>query len=177
MKYIEDMSHAHYIGQQNRVDELNERISNRLEPNNAQPNFDPRPTSTKYSLFPMIDRRILDNSRPSIKSMTRDVDVENVVRGHTQRLQPKDSGDKYTPALGSDMYTGYVPSDTTVPRERAMLFQQYSLDQSIHPNLVSSQVGLDQFHNHTRTQLREPLPYQGIKLGNQVREGVRLRRS
>jgi hypothetical protein len=150
------MSHAHYIGQQDRVDELNERIANRLEPNNAQPNFDPRPTSTKYSLFPMIDRRILDNSRPAVKSMTRDVDTENVVRGHTQRLDAKDSGDKYTPALGSDMYTGYVASDTTIPRERALLFQQFnqSLDQSIHPNLMSSQIGTDRFHNHTRAQLR-----------------------
>ena len=145
-----------YRMSKDRVDELNERMANRLEPNNAQPNFDPRPTSTKYSLFPILDRRILDNPRPAMKSMTRDIDAENVVRGHTQTLQAKDSGNKYTPALGSDMYTGYVPSDTTVPLERALLFQKYSLDQSTHPNLLSSQVGIDQFHNHTRTQLREP---------------------
>ena len=47
-----------YCGQQDRVDELNTRIQSRFIPDNAlRPNYDPRPVSTKYSLFPTIDRK------------------------------------------------------------------------------------------------------------------------
>ena len=47
-----------YCGQQDRVDELNTRIQSRFVPDNAlRPNYDPRPVSTKYALFPTIDRK------------------------------------------------------------------------------------------------------------------------
>ena len=38
-------------------DEINDRMSKRNIPDSTlQPNFDPRPILTKYSLFPIIDR-------------------------------------------------------------------------------------------------------------------------
>ena len=46
------------IGQNERVEELNRRIVDRVSTDAPlQPNFDPRPVSTKYALFPVIDRR------------------------------------------------------------------------------------------------------------------------
>ena len=48
-----------YYGQNDRVDELNTRIQSRQFPENAlRPNFDPRPVPTKYSIFPVIDRKV-----------------------------------------------------------------------------------------------------------------------
>jgi len=150
---------VHYgiqIGQHDRVDELNERIVNRLEPNNMQPSFDPRPVSTKYALFPMADRRVLETSGRIFgsKTITRDVDTEGTIRGLDRRIYSKDSDAKFIPGLESDMYRGYVPTDTSVPTEHALLFQRQTFNKSVHPNLMSSQVGSDTFHNHTRTQLR-----------------------
>jgi hypothetical protein len=46
-----------YYGQNERVDELNGRIQTRHFPDVAlPPNFDPRPLSTKFSLFPIFIR-------------------------------------------------------------------------------------------------------------------------
>ena len=143
---------VHTLGQPDRVDELNERIINRFEPNNMQPNFDPRPVSTKYAFFPMADRRVLDTSKMAfgIKTITRDVDTEGTIRGQDQRMCSRDSDTKFIPGLDR----GFIPTDTTAPMERALLFQKHTFEKSIHPNLTSAQVGSDMFHNHTRTQLR-----------------------
>ena len=143
---------VHTLDQPDRVDELNERIINRFEPNNMQPNFDPRPVSTKYAFFPMADRRVLDTSKMAfgIKTITRDVDTEGTIRGQDQRMCSRDSDTKFIPGLDR----GFIPTDTTAPMERALLFQKHTFEKSIHPNLTSAQVGSDMFHNHTRTQLR-----------------------
>ena len=43
-------------------DEINKRICQRYKPDtHLQPNYDPRPVSTKYALFPIIDRRTSPN--------------------------------------------------------------------------------------------------------------------
>lgn len=45
-----------FYGQNERTDELNNRIIERNYPDiPLKPNYDPRPISTKYSHFPMID--------------------------------------------------------------------------------------------------------------------------
>jgi hypothetical protein len=42
-----------YTCQQERTDELNERMFSRIHSDNSlRPNYDPRPVSTKYSVFP-----------------------------------------------------------------------------------------------------------------------------
>ena len=47
-----------YYGQNERVDELNNRMESRQFPDSPlQPNFDPRSVPTKYSKFPIINRR------------------------------------------------------------------------------------------------------------------------
>ena len=47
-----------FVGQHDRTDELNDRIFKRNIPTlELEPNFDPRPVSTKYSTLPLIDHR------------------------------------------------------------------------------------------------------------------------
>lgn len=108
--------------------------------------FDPRPTPTKYTLFPIIDRHPPSTSVP--KQMSRDVTIEQSIRGISHRR----SADQYAPSLASDMYIGYTPSDTSIPTERALLFQTPKFAPSRPLDMQS--VGSDRFHNHTRTQLR-----------------------
>jgi len=49
-----------YYGQNARVDELNNRISARVQSDiPLTPNFDVRPVPTKYARFPLIDRMTL----------------------------------------------------------------------------------------------------------------------
>ena len=49
-----------YYGQNERVDELNDRIATRhFSDSPLQPNFDPRSVPTKYAHFPIINRRTL----------------------------------------------------------------------------------------------------------------------
>ena len=44
------------VGQKDRVDGLNDRIQGRqFSDIELRPNYDPRPVSTKYSRFPIID--------------------------------------------------------------------------------------------------------------------------
>jgi hypothetical protein len=54
-----------YYGQNERVDELNTRIQSRHFPDvDLPPNFDPRPVSTRFCLFPVVDVRTRQNKEP-----------------------------------------------------------------------------------------------------------------
>ena len=53
------LSSCVFYGQNERIDELNTRILARNKPDAPlPPNFDPRPTLTKYSVFPILDARM-----------------------------------------------------------------------------------------------------------------------
>ena len=142
-------------GQHDRVDELNDRILGRAFDNKpVKPVFNPRAASTKYSLFPILDRRpkvYLDDKEP----VGQNVETETDLYGRKERTGMYDSGSKFRPSLESDMYKVAVgnPSEQP-PQERALLFVRPIFETSIHPNMVSSQVGSNTFNNHTRTQLR-----------------------
>lgn len=56
-----------YYGQNERVDELNTRIQSRHFPDvDLPPNFDPRPVSTRFCLFPVVDVRTRQTREPMI---------------------------------------------------------------------------------------------------------------
>ena len=145
-------------GQHDRVDELNDRILGRAFDNkSAKPVFYPRAVSTKYSLFPILDRRpkiYLDDKDP----VGQNVETETDLYGRRERVGVYDSGSKFRPSLESDLYKVVVgkPTDQPPP-ERALLFTRPTFDASIHPNLISSEIGNNVFNNHTRTQLRGSL--------------------
>ena len=166
-----------YIGQQERTDELNTRIVNRMFPDvELRPNFGPRPVSTKYSLFPIVDsysrttepyKPYLDyypeimfnpgNAKAPIHGFLNKIDLESELRNQGSILTKNDLGNnKHIPSLESDMY---IPMDTKSPtrdfevQPHPLLFSPFMIGDSSTESIPQS-VGVDRFHNHTRTQLR-----------------------
>jgi hypothetical protein len=161
-------------GQNERIDELNERISLRnIADTTLEPNLDPRPTPTKYSRFPVIDlrkntnehiRRIpnytVNKFNPGSSGPTSgfiaNIHTESVLRNQFFSLQ-KDAGQHaYIPSSTSDLYN--VTVETTSRREpqpHPGLFttMQYSKNENL-PFIQNANIGKELLHNHTRTQLR-----------------------
>lgn len=124
-----------------RVDELNDRLSTRMTPYvNKTPNFNPRPASTKYATFPILDSR--NKPAPNaIQATHLDVGVDN----ETELWRG------FAPATGDARYQ-VVGGDAGAKPHQAhrLLFQT--------PTLVTERKVLvdapNGFYNHTRTQLR-----------------------
>ena len=162
-------------GQNERVDELNNRYAARQFPDIAiKPQFDIRAVPTKYSLFPLIDRRpsmqgvepikqYLDHSQetnfcPNIakgpySGFSNKVEVESSLRNQFFAIQRGADQGVYVPSSASDMYK--VP---VYGRQEAQthptISAQFAFDGRVHANLADGRIGQDRFHNNTRTQLR-----------------------
>jgi hypothetical protein len=124
-----------------RVDELNDRLSTRMTPYiNKTPNFDPRPASTKYATFPVLDSRTQPGPN-AIQATHLDVGVDSETELWRGFLPA--TGDARYQVVGGD--AGAKPD----PKHN-LLFQT--------PNLVTERKVLvnapNGFYNHTRTQLR-----------------------
>ena len=161
-----------YAGQFDRVDELNSRVSDRHFPDrNLQPNFSPRPVPTKYSLFPVIERRapvsvpiaempkhnLADNFAPStrlgpVSTYLANIDTETILRNQTTALQHGAEQSVYVPSSQSSLYNVY-PAGRIETQTHPGLFEkpQYETQPS---TLGQYGVGVNQLYNHTRTQLR-----------------------
>lgn len=159
-------------GQHERVDELNDRIASRyFSDKPLQPNYNPRPIPTKYSIFPIINRRKevkenlvnypdyngYDNFNPGsakapISGIVNNIDTETILRNQAFALQKADQH-IYVPSSQSDLYKVEVisrPSEQPYP----LLFNRFTFDGRQHPNMEKGNIGKDIFSNHTRTQLR-----------------------
>ena len=164
-------------GQNERVDELNDRILSRNRPDiPLAPNFDPRPIPTKYSHFPMVNRRASGTERiapyinhvvglnfnpatsnaPPVGYMVN-VDTETVLRNQTVAMQ-RDTAFQgtYIPSSQSDLYHVTVASTPSV-QPFPDLFDRPTFQTAIPANLEQSQIGKESFFNHTRTQLRSSI--------------------
>jgi len=162
------------LGQDNRVEELNNRITDRTFPDvDFRPNFSPRPVMTKYSLLPIIDQRqtatvkidpYLDyypevmfnpgNARGPVSGYLNRVDLETDLRNQTRPLVPVDVvGNQYIPSLSSDLYSVTVSSSKPVIQTHPGLFDKFDY-QSSTTNLEGTMVGNDLFNNNTRIQIR-----------------------
>jgi len=166
------------VGQHERLDEINNRINSRqFSDHPLEPNFSPRPVSTKYSLMPIMAKNsnpvptvriqpqlehiVQMNFNPAtrngpFKGYARNVDTETVLRNQTMALQ-NSSQNVYVPSSNSDLYKVGVVS-RPVDQPYSHLFDLPSFVQSVHPNLLNSgsTIGKDRFFNSTRTQLRKP---------------------
>jgi hypothetical protein len=168
---IEGLIHGVQYIQQERVDELNDRyVARQFSDMPLVPNFDPRPVSTKYALFPCIDGtrpihepavsypeyNIASNFNPGTNKgpwngFSQNVDTETILRNQTFALQ-RSHQKEYIPPRDSDLYNVSVisqPSEQPYP----LLFdkQQYTTTPT---EVVNQPIGKDTFFNHTRTQLR-----------------------
>jgi hypothetical protein len=160
------------VGQDERVDELNERLQGRHFPDRAlQPNFAPRSTSTKYARFPIIERRsvpvipiqsgapfdIKTNFNPAtnrgpVGAYLANIDTETVLRGHYTALQHGNDQGVYVPSSTSNMYTGMQAVGRQETQTHPGLFSRHEFSTTVSP--VVSQIGQDLFSNNTRVQLR-----------------------
>lgn len=161
-----------YYGQNERVNELNDRIQSRqFADSPLQPNFDPRPVPTKYAHFPIINRRkpmnepaipYLDyniiNFNPGTErappsGFFNNVDTETILRNQTFAMQNGADQSVYVPSSNSDMYKVEIVSrPSQQPHPDLFIKQQFTGEQ--HPNLAGANIGQDRLFNHTRTQLR-----------------------
>jgi hypothetical protein len=160
-------------GQNARVDDINDRIFSRFTPNQPlEPNYDPRPVSTKYALFPIMDRRTSSTvsipqmanyqveagfapfgSQAPVSGFLANVDVESKLRSQVQVLTKYGVEDEYIPASNSDLYRTAVPNGSdNSPQPFMGLFERPVFDQT--PEFVGNGIGTNPFFNHTRTQLR-----------------------
>jgi hypothetical protein len=153
-------------------DEINDRITRRIIPDTVlQPNFGPRPVSTKYSLFPIIDRRTTstvmkdkhDAYTPSsnfnpgdsapVNGFLNNVSIESELRGNSYKLTGGDLGHKFIPSTSGPLYNNTVGNPLDIADSKhQLLFKKDKYVQSVS-NLDPS-IGKDLFHNNTRVQLR-----------------------
>jgi hypothetical protein len=174
---IAGLPHYLYFGQNERVEELNERIIDRFHPdpirgqsNSLEPNFTPRSVSTKFSRFPIIESRtpptVIYQPLPNYQVETQfnpgyrgpisgfNVDKETVLRNIPFALQADIAPSTFIPSSESDLYKNYIVS-RPVEQPYPKLFEDYRFEQKPHPNIAHyPEIGGDIFFNATRTQLR-----------------------
>jgi hypothetical protein len=161
-------------GQNARVDELNSRIQDRQLPDRQiRPQFDFRPVATKYSTFPIIDRRppIDTESRPKyleyspettfapnirrgpVEYFVSHIDDESKLRNQFFAIQKGADQGVYVPSSNSDLYKIYVngrQEEQPFPNISA----HFTRDTKLVNKSISPHIGNDLFNNCTRTQLR-----------------------
>jgi len=160
-------------GQNDRIDELNDRIYSRHFPDiPLAPNFDPRPVPTKYSLFPIINRRKDSsvNINPDINheveinfnpgtnnappnTYLNNIDIETTLRNQTVALQHGAEQGFYIPSRNSELYNVNVISKPSI-QPHPNLFNKDKYYTNLPKNLEQNKIGYEIFNNETRTQLR-----------------------
>lgn len=170
---IEGSAYGLWDGQHARVDELNDRIASRQFPDQPlQPNFGFRPVQTKYSHFPIIDRRAPvktsiqrapeyntashfspATSNGPVTTYLANVNLESVLQNRHVALQHGAEQGVYVPSSKSDLYGFSAVGRVESLDERALLFERPKGFQT-KVSEIASLVGKDSFHNNTRTQLR-----------------------
>jgi len=170
------VEYAVSIGQYARTEDINDRIYQRMFPDiDLKPNFDPRPVSTKYSHLPIVDsyarttvplKPYLDyhpevmfnpgNAKAPVSGILNKIDLESDLRNQRYLLEKYDLGNKYIPSLDSDMYKVTVKSSDNGAALNAhpLLFTPFLVGNPDTASDIPKNIGIDQFHNHTRTQLR-----------------------
>lgn len=160
--------------QNERLDELNTRLGQRqFADKPLQPNYDPRPVPTKYSHFPIVDRRkaapptplvnyleysssnnfapIVSHNGP-VDTYFQNIDSESGLRNQFFALQKGADQAIYVPESSSDLY-GFSAVGRQEHQTHADLFLKQQFSQQPNVN-VNPAIGSDRFLNHTRQQLR-----------------------
>ena len=163
-------------GQNERVDELNDRIQSRqFSDKPLAPNFSGRPVLTKHSRFQILDRRapfqeqiihmeqhnVETNFSPATHrgppcTFFTHVDVESGLRNQTVALQKGAIQSVYVPDSTSDLYRLQIPSSSSSnigPNPHPGLFVSQTFRET-RTATMNNNIGRDVFNNHTRTQLR-----------------------
>ncbi len=161
------------------IDELNTRIHSRhFSDRSIQPYFTPRPTPTKYSRFPMIERRaatsvsirreathdVANNFNPStrpydFRSYLANYEDEASLRQPINRLQ---DDSVYLPSSKSDLYNVTLPVCATrnEPQTHPLLFERPRIVGRKLDPFVEDYIGKAPFMNQT---IAKCINYKGNK--------------
>ena len=158
--------------QHERVDELNQRIQSRIYSDSPlRPHFTPRPVLTKYSQFPIIDRRVeakvpiqtyLDYNVGSasivgpapIEGFQNNVAIESDLRNQFHAISSAPHR-HYVPSSKSDLYVLPSVSGSLNEEQPFPGLFEFPMAISVHPNLAGRpDIGSEVFFNSTRAQLR-----------------------
>ena len=161
-----------FLCQNERIDELNERISSRNIPSQPlQPFYYQTPVSTKYGYMPILDQRkessVPLNNYPVFSphatfnpgnnmapwhGFANNVNVESTLRNQFFGLQDCQQA-YYVPSSTSDLYKVSVPPPSQpVNQQFPLLFQREVFD---HFNPNSDNLGNSFFNNSTRTDIKD----------------------
>lgn len=162
-----------YLGQQERTNEIDERIFQRNFPSSPlEPNYDPRPISTKYSYFPGLSgRKQIHTSKNTYpiynihevfnpgtgkapcSGILNDIDNETYLRNQHFALQ---KGDKhyYVPQSGSELFKDYVYTTDKRLQPHPDLFNNYNFENNRPRYSSLNNIGKNLFNNHTRNQMK-----------------------
>jgi hypothetical protein len=173
---IDGLHRGLYTGQHERLDEINERVQQRhFSDQPLQANFDPRPIPTKYSMFPIINRRapseiqiqpvqphvVENNFNPATRkypyqTYLANLDTETMLRNQSVALQRNMDTGTYIPASSSELYLPSVPQGSvgTGQHNHPDLFVKREYTTHIPEVVSNTPIGKSQFFNHTRFQLR-----------------------
>jgi len=164
-------------GQQDRVDDLNERIQGRQFSNlDLRPNYDPRPVQNKYSRFSIIDPKSSFQINEPLKTydckphlansifyaasknavILRDIDLETNLRNQKVALQHGAEQGVYVPSSKSDLYRIAIPESSNIGEQPFPdLFTPTNVSNSTVPIIHKyPNIGKSPLFNHTRIQLR-----------------------
>lgn len=161
-----------YICNNNRVDEINDRINNRNIPSSSlEPQYSIRPVGTKYGYMPILDQHKkisvpLDKyksystkntfnpgnvqAKAPWNGFSNNINVESILRNQIFALQ-KCEQSEFVPNSNSDLYKttiDFKPQKQT----HSLLFEQYDF-KPFNPNVHN--LGKNIYNNHTRFQLKD----------------------
>ena len=159
-----------------RTEELNNRISNRNLPSNSlQPQFDIRPTSTKYAFMPIFDRRPVPtvsietlptydigttfnpgSAQAPWSGFATNINDESRLRNQFYALQRGAGQADYIPPKNSDMYESKMSQQQQIQsitmQPFPLLFEKQRFDEF---NPCPKDNGINFFDNCTRQQIKE----------------------
>ena len=150
--------------------ELNIKINSRHFPSNVlQPNFDPRPLSTKYSIanFPLVNNYVSEdseqlltydrydneeifypgNSRAPISHFLDNIDTDSILKNQVRPLTKSD-GPNYIPNFNSDLYLEKKYKDNKLPNIHVLPHQVKGT------NNKKCNLAPNTFFNHTRYNVK-----------------------
>jgi hypothetical protein len=163
-----------FVKKHNSIDDINHRMNNRNYSDiPLQPNYNPRPISTKYSHFPMYNGRkptheslltypsfqTTSNFYPGtqnapVQGFTDNIDLETILRNQTTKLQHGAEQGVYIPSSDSDLYKVNLPKPSEIKAQpHPGLFKKENYEAKQNTNF-HPEIGNEIFFNHTRTQLR-----------------------
>ena len=160
-----------FICQQERTEQLNQRISRRNIPSGPlQPQYSMRPVSTKYALMPIVDQRVKPtvplksysvyntkqtfnpgNAQAPWSGFSMNVNTESKLRNQFFALQKCEQAE-FVPDSRSSLYNPYVTNLTQHQQPFPQLFEPPDFE-PFNPNTLD--LGGNLLNNHTRIQLQD----------------------